>query len=400
VTETNRSIWLVVLVLASCADERALSGPCTPDCTTRIHPAGILDPASEAFHGRELARRGWDFPLCASCHGRDFSGGAAKVSCLGCHTAGPTACTTCHRDGPTSNAHGVHAGGGVACSECHVVPTRWDDDGHLLHDGVAITVPATVTFGALAQTTIVLADRAGPPSWDGATCSNVYCHGDVSHGGGAMTRPRWDDPAPAGSCDRCHGNPPPSHVRSDCASCHPASAPHVDGIVQVGGTSGCVGCHGSAASPAPPRDLSGNTFTTALGVGAHQAHLQASSRISAPIPCATCHAVPASINAPGHIDSTSPAEVATALGWDRATETCSSASCHGAARPRWTSSGQVSCGTCHGLPPADGSHTAGMPVTSCATCHPGTVDGFGNIIVTGQGQSATSAHINGVVNAL
>jgi hypothetical protein len=35
-----------------------------------------------------------------------------------------------------------------------------------------------------------------------------------------------------------------------------------------------------------------------------------------------------------------------------------------------------------------------MPLTSCATCHPGTVDAFGNIIVTG----TNSEHINGVVD--
>ncbi len=388
--------WLVVMALiAGCADERGLSEPCTVDCTAGIHPAGFPDPESPAFHGSDLARRNWDFALCASCHGADFSGGTAKVSCLGCHQEGPTACTTCHRDGPTSNAHAVHAGNQVRCAECHTVPTRWDDDGHIVHNGVAITA-AKVTFGALAATTHAAADRAGPPLWDGATCSNVYCHGDALHAaGGAATRPRWDAPA-TGACDRCHGSPPPSHVRADCASCHPATAPHVDGTVQVGRTTGCDGCHGTPASPAPPIDLAGNTFTTALGVGAHQAHLQASARISAPIACATCHLVPATVDAPGHIDSRGPAEVSAVLGWDRMAQTCASAACHGPARPRWTSTGQVSCGSCHGIPPASRSHTADMPLSSCATCHPGTVDAFGNIIVTGQ----SSEHINGVVDHL
>jgi hypothetical protein len=35
-----------------------------------------------------------------------------------------------------------------------------------------------------------------------------------------------------------------------------------------------------------------------------------------------------------------------------------------------------------------------MPLTSCATCHPGTVDAFGNILVVG----GSSEHINGVVD--
>src|SRR5262249_45889259 len=146
-----------------------------------VHPPGILDPASDTFHGRELARRNWNFSVCGGCHGSDFAGGTAKVSCLTCHAKGPTDCTTCHGNGPTSNAHATHAMRGVACAECHVVPARWDDDGHILHDGVAITAPAKVTFGALAQHTIAAVDRAGPAMWDGATCANVYCHGDALH---------------------------------------------------------------------------------------------------------------------------------------------------------------------------------------------------------------------------
>jgi len=380
---------VVMLALAGCADERTLSGPCTTDCTPDVHAPGILDPTSDNFHGLVLARNDWSFPMCAGCHGADFSGGISKVSCLGCHRDGPTACTTCHGAGPTSSAHPAHAAT-VACNECHVVPSRWDDDGHIVHDGHAITTPAKVTFGARAA---LGTDRAGPPSWDGATCTNVYCHGaTIRVAGGAMTEPRWDDPISPGECTSCHGNPPPNHLRNDCGSCHPRSAPHIDGIVQVG--AGCNGCHGSASSNAPPMDLAGNEFTTAIGVGAHQAHLQALSRISAPIPCATCHLVPASIDAPGHIDTLPPAEVTASLGWDRTAQTCSSAFCHGASRPVWTSLGQVFCGSCHGIPPVDAPHTPAMTLTSCATCHPGTVDPFGNIIVI----DGTSEHINGVVD--
>jgi predicted CxxxxCH...CXXCH cytochrome family protein len=229
-----------------------------------------------------------------------------------------------------------------------------------------------VTFGAKAS-------LSGSPSWDGTRCSNVYCHGTTS--------PRWDDPTPPGGCDRCHGNPPASHARNDCATCHPADAPHIDGIVQVGRTPGCSGCHGSATSPAPPSDLSGNTFTTAIGVGAHQAHLQ--SQISAPIACATCHLVPSAIDSPGHIDTPSPAEVVAIVGWDRTTQTCT-ASCHGPARPAWTSSGQVTCGSCHGLPPADASHSPTMTIASCTSCHP-DVDSFGSF-------TNVSAHADGNVD--
>jgi predicted CxxxxCH...CXXCH cytochrome family protein len=387
----------VALLLASCADPRVLSERCDGgDCAVTVHAPGILDPSSPSFHVNLLKQTNWDFAQCASCHGADFSGGTSGVSCLSCHAAGPTACVTCHGSGPASNAHPAHAGASVACGECHVVPATWDQDGHILHDGVAITAPAQVTFATRAAATLDPADRGGPPSWDGATCTNVYCHGAVLHdGGGATPAPRWADPAPPGGCTQCHGAPPPtaSHARSDCATCHPPGAPHIDGVVEVGRTPGCSGCHGSTSSPAPPADLSGNQFTTALGVGAHQAHLQARSRISAPIPCTACHVVPAAVDSPGHIDSPLPV-VNASLGWDRTARTCASAYCHGGSRPVWTASGQVSCGSCHGIPPADASHSPAMTLASCASCHPGTVDAFGNIIVTNQ----ASKHINGVVD--
>ena len=392
---------LVLLATAACSDPRVLSGPCDGDCTADVHAPGILDPASPGFHATVLRQLNWSFATCAGCHGADFGGGPAGVSCLGCHVAGPTACVTCHGAGPTSGAHGIHAapsiayagGASVACGACHVVPARWDDDGHIVHDGVAITTPAPVTFGARAGLTLAGAARSGPPTYAAGTCTNVYCHGsELPAAGGADRAPRWAPPTVAAPCTSCHGDPPPDHVRSDCASCHPAGSPHLDGVVQLG--TGCDGCHGRAGSPAPPRDLTGNMFTTAIGVGAHQAHLLGSSRISAPVPCATCHRVPATIDAPGHIDTAPPAEVSVALGWDRTAQTCASSYCHGDARPVWTSSGQVSCGSCHGIPPATAPHTPGMPLTACASCHPGTVDAFGNIIVT----SGTSEHINGHVD--
>jgi predicted CxxxxCH...CXXCH cytochrome family protein len=386
-------VLVVIVVLIGCSDPRELGTSCGLDCGATVHAAGIADPSSPNFHVNLLKQLNWSFATCQGCHGDDFRGGTSGVSCMQCHAAKPTDCVTCHGAGPTSNAHTAHANASVACSECHVVPASWDQDGHILHDGVAITAPAKVTFGPRASLTLDPADRAGPPAFDGTTCTNVYCHGAALHvAGGAATAPQWTDPTPPGSCNRCHGAPPPSHARSDCATCHPPGAPHIDGIVQVGRTPGCSGCHGSASSPAPPTDLAGNTATTAIGVGAHQAHLQ--STISAPIPCATCHVVPATVDSPGHIDHAGPATVTASLGWDRNAQSCATAWCHGASRPIWTQMGQVSCGSCHGIPPSDAAHAPTMTLTSCATCHPGTVDAFGNILVT----NGISEHMNGVVD--
>jgi len=341
------------VVVLACTTER--ERPPGNPTTGLVHPSGILDEESENFHGKELARRGYDLALCATCHGDDFAGGKAGAPCTTCHTAGPTACSTCHGDGPTTGNHAVHrVDAKLACAECHTVPQTWDAPDHI--------GAVEVTFGALASKT--------PASYANGTCT-VYCHG--------TQRPQWEA-TPVRGCDRCHGNPPPTHAQSQCASCHPANAPHIDGNVQVGIT--CDGCHGRGGDPAPPKDLLGNEFTTSLGVGAHQAHLRAPSGIAAPIACATCHLVPATTNAAGHIDTPLPAEVTTGLGWNRTTGTCASAWCHGTSTPKWTETGNVFCGSCHGVPPVTAAHDASMNLSSCASCHPA---GF-------------ASHMNGVLD--
>ena len=397
-----RSLAWAVLAAATlgvlaCSDPRPRPDAGTTAVT--VHPAGILDTRSADFHGKELQRLDWDFAICAGCHGSDFAGGPARVSCLSCHAEGPTACTTCHGNGPTSNAHAVHRAARLDCSECHIVPRRWNDEGHILAGGVAITGPARVTFGARAGVTLDPGDRKGPPAFQDGTCRNVYCHGAALHAaGGTATAPRWDDPTPAGACDRCHGAPPPSHAQSSCATCHPASAPHIDGVVQVGRGPGCSGCHGDATSPAPPTDLAGNTQITAIGVGAHRVHVTVPSGLRGPIPCQICHLVPSQVDDPGHIDSLPPAEVNANLSWDRATGTCGTTNCHVASRPVWTAKGGVFCGSCHGIPPAGAPHTPTMTLASCASCHSQTVDAFGTILLTAGPGGATSKHMNGVVD--
>jgi hypothetical protein len=105
----------------------------------------------------------------------------------------------------------------------------------------------------------------------------------------------------------------------------------------------------------------------------------------------------AMISSIGHLDSAAPAEVASAIGWDRATGTCTAA-CHGSSRPVWTTTGAAVCGACHGVPPSDASHTAAMKLSDCATCHPGSVDRTGYPIVTDGPNGPTSEHINGHVD--
>ena len=419
-----------------------------------IHRGGILDPASQDFHGQLLRDQKYNFKACQQCHGDDFAGGTSKVSCLSCHAEGPTACSTCHGGlAKKSGSHAHHLGAGplgktFGCAECHVVPAVYTDVGHIfLADGSLDPPPAEVTLGALAALTPSNTVRAAPPSYEPATqsCSNVYCHGAIlADGAAANTRPAWNGTKQA-DCGSCHGLPPNHTNTLACVGCHPsvvdkdqkiiAPDKHINGAVDFGDpTAGCAGCHGGAASAAPPRALSGETSPSVPGVGAHQAHVTAARHLRGPIACNECHRVPADVFSPGHFsghaagaaDPVDGAEVFPSVAgvgvlaasdgadphWDSATATCSNVYCHGsgaklaadttpslARAPVWTATGGLACGSaCHGLPPAFAPHLPTMTRFDCTSCHPRTVDPAGVIIISGAPGAEISAHINGVVD--
>jgi len=321
-----------------------------------------------------------------------------------------------------TGAHAEHAvEEGFACSECHVVPATWDAPGHILDaNRKPIPPPATVTFGTLANRDVSPSRRTAPASWDHAsgTCSNVYCHGGVLGDPAASnTHPVWSGGPEQATCGTCHGKPPANHAQSECATCHPTSdAQHIDGVIDVGNGSGtCSSCHGDSQSPAPPRGLHGELLTTDLAVGAHRAHLSGGF-FTQPIACSECHVVPAEVGSPGHIDSQPPAELvfgsiaradSASPTWDRTTGTCTNVYCHGGGAKlstdtastrtfsqSWTGTGAQNayCGSCHGLPPIDGTHASTLTIFDCATCHPQTVTAFGGILVS------NGKHINGVAD--
>lgn len=343
-----------------------------------------------------------------------------QVNCSACHGSAdnPAPPTGVNGESATSDlvvgAHQQHLRAGtvrnpIACGECHLVPGVVDLPDHL------DAAPAEVVFGALARHQ----DQA--PSWNRelAMCRSVYCHGG-SLAGGQNTQPIWTQVGPAQrSCASCHGfPPPPPHPQlANCSYCHPgtvrsdgsidlASGLHIDGKLDA--LTACNACHGSEANPAPPVDLTGNTATTAIGVGAHQAHLQAGA-YRQPIECGECHLVPAAVIARGHLDGVGPAEVrfasdslARADGatptWQRegATPNCAGVYCHGATlgggsttEPVWTTvdGSQVGCETCHGYPPPP-PHPA---LTDCAQCHQQTLAGTRLIDIAG------GKHIDGQV---
>jgi predicted CxxxxCH...CXXCH cytochrome family protein len=312
-------------------------------------------------------------------------------------------------------AHQAHLSGGnssrpLACGECHTVPASAESPGHV--DGLPAEVMLTGVASAFGH----------QPSWDHqlTTCGDTHCHGP---GSTPSVSPSWIAAAPL-ACTSCHGTPPPApHPQiTDCSRCHgdvvaaddvtiTDRSRHVDGNVDVKFDSSSTACHGST-NPAPPFDLSGSSATSSPGVGAHQAHVLGSARARA-VQCNECHVVPDDVFAPGHLDSSLPAElafsgVAAAFGGtpSYAAGACTNTSCHGGAFPSGHASGgtnlapswtqvdgtQAACGSCHGLPPP-GPHPLGSLNPICNACHQ-------NVLADNTTFIDPSLHVNGVVDFL
>ena len=215
-------------------------------------------------------------------------------------------------------------------------------------------------------------ERGGTPS-TGVHGPGVLVEGHPDFHGEELREVDWD----FGACAACHGDDLAGGISGvSCQTCH-----------EEGPTS-CGTCHDQTS-------------------GAHPAHL-----VTAEVPCAECHVVPARWDDEGHLRrdgrrDDAPAEVV--LGplaardlvpprrtepprYDAATATCSGVYCHGATlgdpratvtAPRWDQPADGACGTCHGVPPANhasdrcGScHATATHVdavidvgTGCASCH-------------------------------
>jgi predicted CxxxxCH...CXXCH cytochrome family protein len=321
------------------------------------HVAGWMSPGDPSFHP-VAANRG--LANCQVCHAPDLSGGAAGVSCAGCHDEqGPsgtiawqTNCTMCHggADEPSgappktlwgyasdpvrTGAHMAHVvGSAVAppydCAVCHVKPTDALTAGHVDEVATNEDPVATVTFSGIAALEL-------SPAWDRATgtCSNTYCHG-TTIAGGTLKVPVWTvlDGTQA-ACGTCHGVPP--------AAPHP---PAPNGLLD------CAPCH------QPTIDETGEIIPP----GAGGKHLNGN------------------IEATGHpltfMNSADPGFHAFAA--NRGLDSCQA--CHGVALDGVNASvRKVACATCHGVAWA----------TTCSMCHGGTDTNLGSPPETTWGNSA------------
>ncbi len=330
------------------------------------------------------------------CHGTDSSNappmgiaGIADTTSIGvgAHQQHMTIAPTWHRQ--------------IECADCHIVPAEVGSPGHIDGDN-----KAEVTFSMIA----------GPNAlWAGTTCT-TKCHGSTALGGTSPT-PTWTQvDGTQSTCGSCHSTPPPAPHPADtnCASCHPTMeegsmtfrdpSSHINGQVDVSSGVGgsCTSCHGSPTSSAPPNDLTGHTAPTALGVGAHAAHLMPSNWHRA-VTCSNCHVVPTDVTSPGHLDGDNISEVVfdtlnPAGTYTRAAATCSTQYCHGSGRGNtgtkvWTTPGALPCSACHtmngtGMSGDHRTHIVGQQM-KCSQCH-------GDVIDANQVIKNANLHVNGV----
>lgn len=194
------------------------------------HPAeGWLAFADERFHGARLLVSGTAY--CASCHGSDYRGGDAEVSCYTCHN-GPSGHPA---EGWLVKAnekfHGLAASsrGLPACAACH------GDD---YEGGISETSCKTChtsQSGHPAQGWMVKGDSRfhGVRLSQTGTAYCAGCHGSDFQGGDAGV-----------SCSTCHDGPsghPYGWLDEDSAFSHAKK------IISEGIT-GCTACHGSDLS--------------------------------------------------------------------------------------------------------------------------------------------------------
>jgi predicted CxxxxCH...CXXCH cytochrome family protein len=317
--------------------------------TAGCHHGPVPNWITAAVHGvtAKKAPGSSGFASCQICHGNNFSGGGAKVSCYTCHGVsaphapkpwrGLSGSPYTHTNTDTANA--------PVCYQCHAYTgTANPNNPH---------VPPTPAPGGTA-----------PGCFNG-----TMCHNQAGHPAG------WAATAPA---DQPHGdaakkdNTVSGQGFPYCKTCHGT------GTNFSGGTSGvsCYTCHGVSAphAPKPWRGLSGSPYT----------HTDTAEAGNAPV-CYLCHAYTGTANPNNpHVPPT-PAPGGTAPGCFNGTM-CHNEASHAVPFNTTTHYSATSgtftanCGSCHavtGTSPVSGAplcitcHTGGSPLTalSCTSCH-------------------------------
>ncbi len=390
---------------------------------------------------------------CNSCHGAPPPAPhPTTTDCVGCHAAtagpglsilhpdkhidgkvdvvlGPTvSCAGCHGAPPVTDKHPkVDA---LSCGQCHMDSV--DAQNKLLPGGKHMDGKVQVV---LAPTVNCTTCHAAPPTtathpklWveDCSKChaATVDAKMQLIAGGKHLDGAVEVALAPK-TCDACHGAPPadvgPEHKphpkMNRCEKCHTTTVDaagqiltggtHLNGKVELQLPTSCEACHGAPGSGgAPAPDHNGNSDPSLPTVGAHAAHLKGKTFSKGGIACTTCHVLPATVDAPGHMYGVSTIVLDKVSTWqgkaafDQPSQSCSGVACHGAGggsvpTPKWTMT-TLACDACHGIPPAlITGHVPTDPAKgtqACAACHKKTVKPDGSLDLEG------GYHVNGWVD--
>lgn len=209
-------------------------------------------------------------------------------------------------------------------------------------------------------------------------------------------------------CQSCHGDDLEGDAETPGCSgseCHKVGA----GQSALDAIYACDNCHGYIDSD-PFADVVGNTSEDSLTIGMHTSHILARHSLTVPLDCSTCHVLPDSVFAAGHLedsdsdvtfDSLATADKTLNTAWDPNTASCSQVYCHGTftfgsvtgndATWTWTDtfSGENLCATCHGYPPT--GHVQNYVL--CGTCHGSVVSDEDHRTIINPAK-----HINGLKN--
>lgn len=201
------------------------------------HPAGWALGSAHGAHAKAAAVGSDGLAFCKNCHGADFRGGTAGISCFSCHTASPHApwlgaTTSIHSTTDVTNAS--------ACGGCHSNNAR-------LNTPIAPPANAGCFNNTLCHDT---------------KASHAYPFQGSLHSSAAGVAP-WS------ACLGCHSNTPGGTYPVAAGTAPNCTGCHINGLRVPVGTSSCWDCHGSSATNGRPN---GATFPDRNGEhGTHDA---------------------------------------------------------------------------------------------------------------------------------
>jgi predicted CxxxxCH...CXXCH cytochrome family protein len=227
----------------------------TGDEVERYHPQGY---AGARLHGPETNDRVED---CMPCHGDDLRGMSGpfpetEMNCDDCHEGledWRSNCTYCHGgeanttgappreinalEGESEStwsflAHSIHVEDtemktGIGCEQCHVKPDDVFSLGHVLLGDATAGVSEVVFTGGVNP----------EASWEGGTCSELYCHGDGQEPNGEIAQDAGER-----KCEDCHAIK--GYGASEFRSMSGEHELHLD----LGVDLGCPACHSEVMS--------------------------------------------------------------------------------------------------------------------------------------------------------